>query len=115
VSLSRDEEEKTENGLVFFCRCLKANCGVIIMGKVLKFPKPELSKEIVQDNKKVRIDVYSDGEKGWLLEIVDKHWNSTCWDKPFKTAQDALKEGIMAVEKEGIDEFIGKPISSDDH
>ena len=37
------------------------------MGKVLKFSKPELSKEIIQDNKQVRIEVYSDGEKGWLL------------------------------------------------
>ena len=85
-----------------------------IMWKVLKFSKPELSKEINKNNKQVRIEVYSDGEKGWLLEIVDEHWNSTCWDEPFKTAQDALKEGVMVVEKEGIDSFIGEPMKPDE-
>ena len=76
------------------------------MSNVVKFPKPELSKEITKENFKVRIDVYSDGKDGWLLEIVDEHWNSTCWDESFNSAQEAMNEGITAIEDEGIISFI---------
>jgi hypothetical protein len=50
----------------------------------------------------VRIDVNSNEDNGWLLEIVDEHWNSTCWDEPFNTAQDALQTGIKAIDEEGM-------------
>jgi uncharacterized protein len=76
------------------------------MDKVVEFPKKELSKEIRKGNKWVRIDVYGDDEGGWLLEIVDEYWNSTCWDEPFKSAQEAMNEGINAIENEGIESFI---------
>ena len=79
------------------------------MDKLVKFPNQELSKEIRKDNKSVRIDVYSDNEGGWLLEIVDEYWNSTCWDEPFKSAQEAMDAGINAIENEGIESFIGSP------
>ena len=78
------------------------------MSNIAKFPKSELSKEISQKDRKVRVEVYSNGEDGWLLEIVDEYWNSTCWDEPFKTAQEAMNEGIMAIKNEGIEEFIGE-------
>jgi len=78
------------------------------MSKVTKLPNPALSKEISQKGRKVQIEVYGDGEGGWLLEIVDESWNSTCWDDPFKTAQEAMDEGITAIDKEGIENFIGK-------
>jgi hypothetical protein len=71
------------------------------MSNVIKFPKLELSKGINQKDRKVRIDVYDDGEGGWLLEVVDEFWNSTCWEDPFKSAQAAMNEGIMAIETEG--------------
>ena len=63
--------------------------------------------EITKDDKTVRIDVYPDGEGGWLLEIVDEDWNSTVWDDPFDTAEEAMKVGVQSVEQEGIDTFIG--------
>ena len=78
------------------------------MSNVKEFPKDALSKEITQKGRKVEIRVYGDGEGGWLLEIVDEYWGSTCWDEPFETAQEAMDEGIMAIEKEGIETFIGK-------
>ena len=78
------------------------------MSNVTKLPNPALLKEITQKGRKVQIEVYGDGEGGWLLEIVDEHWNSTCWDEPFKTAQEAMDEGIVAIEKEGIENFIGE-------
>ena len=78
------------------------------MSNVKEFPKDMLSKEITQKGSKVQIRVYGDGEGGWLLEIVDEYWNSTCWDDPFKTAQEAMDEGITAIDKDGIESFIGK-------
>ncbi len=66
------------------------------------------STEITRDDKTVRIDVYPDGEGGWILEIVDQDWNSTAWDETFATAEEAMRIGVEAVEKEGIDAFIGE-------
>jgi uncharacterized protein len=83
------------------------------MDKVVNFPNQELSKEIRKDNKSVRIDVYSAEEGGWLLEIVDEYWNSTCWDEPFKNSREAMDAGINAIEKEGIESFIGSPAEAD--
>ena len=54
------------------------------MNNVKEFPKDVLSKEITQKGRKVEIGVYGDGEGGWLLEIVDEYWNSTCWDDLLK-------------------------------
>ncbi len=67
------------------------------------------SSEITRDGKTVRIDTYPDGEGGWILEIVDQDWNSSVWDETFATAQEAMRAGVEAVEKEGIDAFIGSP------
>lgn len=63
--------------------------------------------EITRDGKTVCIDVYPDGEGRWVLEIVDQDWNSTAWDETFTTAEEAMRTGVEAVEKEGIDAFIG--------
>ncbi len=65
------------------------------------------STEVTRDGKTVRIDVYPDGEGHWVLEIVDQEWNSSVWDDPFATAEEAMRAGVEAVEKEGINAFIG--------
>lgn len=65
------------------------------------------STEITRSGKTVRIDVYPDGEGRWILEVVDQDWNSTAWDETFATAEEAMRAGVEAVEKEGIDTFIG--------
>ena len=79
------------------------------MGKVIQLSEPEIKKQVERDGLTATIDVYSDGEGGWLLEIVDEHWNSTCWEEPFKTAQEALEVGLKAIDGEGIQNFIGEP------
>jgi hypothetical protein len=71
--------------------------------------------EIKDGDKKVRIDVYPDDQGRWLLEIVDEHWNSTVWDEPFDTAEEAIKEGITSIEDEGMDTFIGAKGTSESH
>lgn len=55
----------------------------------------------------VEVQVYEDGAGGWLLEIVDEYWNSTCWQSPFETAEDAFDEATKTIKEEGIDTFIG--------
>ena len=65
------------------------------------------STEITRDGKTVRIDVYPDGDSRWVLEIVDQDWNANVWDDTFATAEEAMRAGVEAVEKAGIDAFIG--------
>jgi hypothetical protein len=78
------------------------------MGKVVKYPESNITKEIEKDGSKVTIEVYkAEEEGGWILEIVDEEWNSTLWDDLFPSATEALNEGIKAIDKEGIQSFIG--------
>ncbi len=61
-----------------------------------------LCQTVSREGKSVRIDIYEDGEGGWLLEVVDEYNNSTVWDDPFKTDESALKEALETIEVEGI-------------
>jgi uncharacterized protein len=71
------------------------------------FKDSPLCTQYTKDGKTVKIDIYEDGEGGWLLEIVDEFNNSTCWEDSFATDQEALDEANEALEEEGIDAFIG--------
>ena len=77
------------------------------MGKLVKYPESDFTKEIEKDGSKVTIEVYKGDESGWILEIVDEGWNSTVWDDLYPTAKEALDAGIKAIEEEGIQSFIG--------
>jgi len=67
-----------------------------------------LCQPITRDNRTVQVDIYEDGAGGWLLEVIDEYNNSTVWDDPFKTDQEALNEAIDTIEKEGIGSLIGQ-------
>jgi hypothetical protein len=66
-----------------------------------------LCRPVTRDGKTVQVDIYEDGTGWWILEVVDEYNNSTVWDDPFKTDQDALEEALAAIEEEGIDSLIG--------
>ena len=66
-----------------------------------------LNSTFTANGKSVQITIYEDGAGGWFLEIIDAYSNSTCWQAPFKTDQEALDAGISALEEEGVDYFIG--------
>lgn len=55
------------------------------------------------------VDIYEDGEGGWLLEVVDEYRNATVWDAPFETDREALDEALKTIEEDGIDSLIGSP------
>ncbi len=78
------------------------------MGKIIKYPESELSKEIEKDGLKVTIEVCKADEGGWILEIVDEQWNPTVWDDLFPSAKEALDAGIRAIKEEGIESFFDK-------
>jgi len=77
------------------------------MGKIVKYPESDITKEIEKDGLKVTIEVYKGDEGGWILEIVDEQWNSTVWDDLFSSAKEALDAGIRAIDEEGVESFIG--------
>ena len=66
-----------------------------------------LSQRFEQDGKVVYIEVDDDGEGGWLLEVVDEDNNSTMWEDPFDSDEDALAEALAAIAEHGIDTLIG--------
>ncbi len=77
-----------------------------------EYPAPKMSplcQSLTRDGKTVQIDIYEDGENGWLLEVVDEYGNSTCWDDPFSTEQGALDEVLNTIQEEGIGALIGSP------
>ena len=66
-----------------------------------------LSRAYSDGNHTVSIDIYGDGEGGWLLEIVDEHNNTTVWEDAFDTDEEALQEALDALKEEGVGAFIG--------
>ncbi|WP_237066623.1 baseplate wedge protein 53 [Microbulbifer guangxiensis] len=66
-----------------------------------------LSRTYQEGDTTVHIDIYEDGEGGWLLEIVDEDENSTVWEDPFDTEEEALEEALEALRDEGIMTFVG--------
>jgi hypothetical protein len=60
-----------------------------------------------RDGKTVQVEIFEDGENGWLLEVVDDYGNSTVWDDPFDTEQEALDEAMNTLNEEVIDALIG--------
>ena len=66
-----------------------------------------LCQEISSGGKVISVDIYDDGQGGWLLEVVDEHGNSTVWDDPFPTDAAALAEVRETILEEGIQALIG--------
>jgi len=66
-----------------------------------------LAQSVTRDGKTVQVEIYEDGEGCWLLEVVDEHGNSTVWDDPFPSDQDALDEALRIIAEEGIESLIG--------
>ena len=66
-----------------------------------------LCQEISSGDHTVKVEIYDDGEDGWILEVVDEHGNSTVWDDPFPTDAAALTEVKKTMMKEGIQALIG--------
>ena len=74
-----------------------------------------LCQTIERDGESVRVDIYGNGENGWLLEVVDEFGNSVVWDDHFPTDQEALDEVLDTIEKEGINALIGQEESDQVH
>ena len=71
-----------------------------------------LCQKVTSDGKAVQVYIYEDDKGGWILEVVDEYGNSTVWDDPFKTDDDALDEVFDTIEKEGILSLIGTETDS---
>jgi len=82
------------------------------MHEEFKVKMSPLCQSITKDGQTVQIDIYEDGAGGWLLEVVDEYSNSTVWDDPFKTDQEALTEVLEEIEKEGFASLVGSKTES---
>ena len=68
-----------------------------------------LSQSVTRDSKTVQIEIYEDGQGGWILEVEDDYRNSTVWDDSFATDRAALEEALRTIDEQGIDALIGEP------
>ena len=59
-----------------------------------------LCQKVTSEGKSVQVFIYEDGKGGWILEVVDEYGNSTVWDDPFKTDDEALDEVFDTSKKE---------------
>ena len=64
-----------------------------------------LCQSIERDGKSVRVDIYDNGEGGWILDVVDEFGNSVVWDYRFPTDQDALDDVLSVIKNEGFDAY----------
>ena len=62
---------------------------------------------VSRDGKKVDVEIYSSGRDDWILEVVDEYGNSTVWNEPFTSDDEAFQEFQRTLEEEGIDTLIG--------
>ena len=72
-----------------------------------------LSQSVTRDGKTVSIEIYEDGEGGWLLEVIDEYGTSSVWDDPFATDEDALAEALKTIDEDGIDSLIVPPVKGE--
>ncbi|NCF21122.1 MAG: hypothetical protein GWP63_23105 [Haliea sp.] len=66
-----------------------------------------LCQEISSGGSTIKVEIYDDGQEGWILEVVDEHGNSRVWDDSFSTDTAALTEVKKAILEEGIQVLIG--------
>lgn len=66
-----------------------------------------LCQDISSSGSTVKVEIYDDGEGGWILEVVDEYGNSRVWDDSFPTDSAALTEVKKTILEEGIEALIG--------
>ena len=62
---------------------------------------------VTSNGRTVKVEIYGSGKNDWILEVVDEENNSTVWDDPFQTDDEAFQEFERALKEEGIDSMIG--------
>ena len=66
-----------------------------------------LCQEISSGGATVKVEIYDDGQEGWILEVIDEYGNSRVWDESFPTDTAALTEVKKTILEEGIQSLIG--------
>jgi len=66
-----------------------------------------LCQTITTDGKTFQVDIYDDGDGGWILEVIDGFNTSTIWDDSFATDGDALSEAKTTILANGVTSLTG--------
>ena len=65
-------------------------------------------QSVTRNGRTVNRKIYSSGKNDWILEVVDEDNNSTAWDDPFDTDDEAFQEFERTLKEEGIEAMIGR-------
>ncbi|MFT5084984.1 MAG: hypothetical protein ACI9Y1_003041 [Lentisphaeria bacterium] len=83
--------------------CAKTIIESLQMNTEIEIKKSPLCQTVESNEKTVQVEIYSDGNGKWLLEVVDEYNNSTVWEDLFPSDQAALDELNDTIKTEGID------------
>ena len=73
-----------------------------------KLIESERSGPFEKDGHVVHVHIIQlEGDKDWVLEVVDEVGTSMVWDDKFRTDRIAWKEFLRTIEKEGMAAVIG--------
>ena len=64
-------------------------------------------QSVTRNGQTVKVEIYSSGKNDWILEVVDEDNNSTTWDDPFDTDDEAFQEFKRTLKEEGIESMVG--------
>lgn len=64
-------------------------------------------QSVSRNNTTIKVMIYRSEKNDWILEVVDEDNNSTVWDEPFGTEDDAYQEFQRTLAEEGIESMIG--------
>jgi hypothetical protein len=64
-------------------------------------------QSVTRNGQTVKVEIYSSGRNDWILEVVDENNNSTTWDDPFDTDDEAFQEFERTLKEEGIESMVG--------
>lgn len=78
------------------------------MSEEIELKMSPLCRKVESNGKSVDVQIYGDGGGKWILEVVDESNNSTVWEDPFLTDQEALDELNDTIKTSGIDCLIGQ-------
>ncbi len=64
-------------------------------------------QSVTRDGQTFKVEIYSSGKNDWILEVVDEDNNSTVWDAPSDTADEAFQEFERTLKEKGIESMGG--------
>lgn len=65
-----------------------------------------LCQTIERDGHTLKVEIYREESKQWVIEAIDMHGTSHVFEDTFETDKQALETLLSEIEEQGIEQFI---------